>query len=551
MKQWIVLPVLLVSLAGCKINQHVAQGGNLESESGMNNCPEAVSCVVDVEDGAPFKETFTAVPGLGYVFAGWGKGLCADSAEPCSLDLGPDFTSYDTEVDLNARFERFESAHMIQPGYSVGAVNGFDLTFLNYSWRWTDVVGNIDSGSLAMFGSGCSVSASVMTPPLQGNEGVVGSGDCDDTFELGLSTAGRTGFVIPERRVQGVDFSAVDIGVDFSYLSQSANAFSTSVSTVTTNNTANGVATEGYFQTFYAKKSTDANIARLAGDWAVTRLEIEVAPTFEALYTVLTFPAEIVTEGGGALTVNEQAELIESEFKHYFDGSPARKSRFETTSGEAFSAPLTLTPQGELNLNAGDRDQPGRNPQISAGFIAPSHDFFVLAEGVPGIFSLRDGNPDLPSLDEFSAHQVLVGIKRNDTPELEGKKYRLVGVKFDVDNNVFSISPWSEDASLVFSANMEGKWKMSQKGKEVAFANSDQQGITSTESSDQLRFSYTVDPDGRIFFDMSRLAGLEQALVNGYASLDSEVLVFSHAISLNDATNGEIGMWLGLCTNCD
>ncbi|MEH6584127.1 MAG: hypothetical protein V7754_19495 [Halioglobus sp.] len=541
--------VFAVFLASCKITMHAGEGGGIKSGSGSNNCPETESCVVDIENGEPFSDIFTAVPTLGNVFAGWGRGLCGGDVTPCDIPLSAELTEYEFDGKLDARFEPFEPAHMILSGYSVGAVAG--LSFLNYSWRWNDVEGATGSNKLIISTSGCSVSASVLTPPAGNRDGVVGSGGCEQDSELLLSKSGRPGLVIPKVKPADTVFFERDIDIDFSSLSKSSNAFSTSIATVTTKNTSNGIATEGYYHSFYAKKSTNAKMTKLAGDWALTRLEIEVSPDFEALYTVLTFPAEIVTKGGGALAVDEEVEFIESEFKHYFDGSPVKKTRFETTSGEQFSLPLTLTPDGKLTLNAGDRDQPGRKPQIMAGFIAPGHDFFVLAEGVPGIYALRDGNLELPPLNEFSANQLMVGIKKNATPNLTGKKYRMVGVKFDVNNQGFNVSPWSNDAFLKFTSNKNGRWKKNEEGQKVAFGNSDGKGISGTASSKVVKFSYTVESDGRIFFDLAGLPNLDQDLINGYASLDNKVLVFSHALSLAGGTKGEIGMWVALCTNCD
>lgn len=72
------------SLAGCKIGVIVTQGGDVQSQSGANNCSAGNVCEIDIKD-TDFTESFIAIPKEGYVFSHWYSGdgfLCADSTDP-------------------------------------------------------------------------------------------------------------------------------------------------------------------------------------------------------------------------------------------------------------------------------------------------------------------------------------------------------------------------------------------------------------------------------------------------------------------------------------
>ena len=94
----------------------------------------------------------------------------------------------------------------------------------------------------------------------------------------------------------------------------------------------------------------------------------------------------------------------------------------------------------------------------------------------------------------------------------------------------------------------------------VAFANNDTLGVTTeTDIQGPIPFGYSIDgSDGRIMLDISALPGIEDDLINGYASVGGEVILLSIGIAYCDAddctgevaTSGDIGMWIGICTNC-
>lgn len=75
------------------------------SSSGLHDCPEAQSCVIDV-DGVPFSDTFTAIAAPGYRFAGWQEGLCGGQLASCVLQGIPvALTSLDVDTVLRPLFE--------------------------------------------------------------------------------------------------------------------------------------------------------------------------------------------------------------------------------------------------------------------------------------------------------------------------------------------------------------------------------------------------------------------------------------------------------------
>ncbi len=80
----LVFLALTSLVAGCKLTVHTGDGGNVQSLSGTRECTEGSNCVFDVTD-TQFKETFTAVPLLGFEFVKWQAGdgfLCGNSHNP-------------------------------------------------------------------------------------------------------------------------------------------------------------------------------------------------------------------------------------------------------------------------------------------------------------------------------------------------------------------------------------------------------------------------------------------------------------------------------------
>lgn len=85
-----ILIVLVVSivLAGCKLDVVVGEGGMVQSTSKTRDCATASNCTFEVTDTS-FTETFTAVALPGYKFERWQKGpeyLCFKTTDPtCKL----------------------------------------------------------------------------------------------------------------------------------------------------------------------------------------------------------------------------------------------------------------------------------------------------------------------------------------------------------------------------------------------------------------------------------------------------------------------------------
>jgi hypothetical protein len=427
-----------------------------------------------------------------------------------------------------------------------------ELGGLSYGFRQSDLTSDPPAMDHVLAGNDCIVVSSMRTITPFIAPFMATNGACEPESSLPVVTDSGFSIVLPGGESPPLSIQDTVLPVDLSALDGQFNAFSTSVGTSGLDVADFGFERRGFTQSFFAEKSDNAQITDLAGDWAFTRLELEVEPSGnDANYTVLTFPAEITTDDGGELFVPAGVEFIESEFNHTLDGSAVEKRRFEATVDTDISISIELSPDGQLFMNNGDTGQPGRNPQVFGGFIAPSSDFLVIAEGVPGIFPFRDGDETLPDVDQFSAHQLFVGIKRNGDPDLENRQFRLVGLKYHPNAESFELASWTESAQLAFGSNLEGSWRFETEGKRAKLDNNDLAGITDFAQSETIPFQYLVEDDGRIFIDLSGVEGVEESLVNGYASPDNRVLVFSHALSLDDATHGEIGMWIALCSNCD
>ena len=108
---------MAVALAGCKIVQTSTSGGPIVSASGDHDCAEGSVCEIDIPNGEPFRETFTAVARYGYAFAGW-RGtesyLCAGSEPACNVDIPGSVTAYDVTGFMTAEF--YHQPELVYPG---------------------------------------------------------------------------------------------------------------------------------------------------------------------------------------------------------------------------------------------------------------------------------------------------------------------------------------------------------------------------------------------------------------------------------------------------
>lgn len=102
-----VLASLVIS--ACQITQQVPANGYIVSSSGMYDCAEGETCIIDVVNGAGFSDTFTAVANPGYRFVAWqqaDKYLCGGSSAACALvDVPGSLTDQDLELFLAPIFE--------------------------------------------------------------------------------------------------------------------------------------------------------------------------------------------------------------------------------------------------------------------------------------------------------------------------------------------------------------------------------------------------------------------------------------------------------------
>ncbi|MEH6611609.1 MAG: hypothetical protein V7696_19735 [Halioglobus sp.] len=103
----IIFVVVIIALQSCRIIQTAPPSGSIISSSGNNDCMAGNTCVVDVQNGSTFNDTFTAVPEPGYTFRGWKKAkghLCGGKKAPCELRLPGNFTEIDFDASLVAVF---------------------------------------------------------------------------------------------------------------------------------------------------------------------------------------------------------------------------------------------------------------------------------------------------------------------------------------------------------------------------------------------------------------------------------------------------------------
>ncbi len=310
-----------------------------------------------------------------------------------------------------------------------------------------------------------------------------------------------------------------------------------------------------FVQAFMARKSVDAGIADLIGDWGIVRLEIE-SDTEENLYTVLSAPVTISDVDGGTFSV--QGTEIETEMIHFFDGSDPVRRYFEPTEID-FSFPIHVSPEGEVLVSIEGFGRPGQDSQNLAGFMSPAGDFLVLAEGWPEIHQARIGEVPEGAGDGFAAHQLFLGVRRDLNPDLAGKEYRLEGQSFWVSRWDFEMLPSGPEGiagGLIFDQNGEATLTLEDLIVFLPFYDSEQGGvIVETEDPDEIPLSYSVAADGRLNFDMSSITDPgDQAFFTGFVQEGGRVLILGLGFAgENDegGDQGQISMWVATCVNCD
>ena len=169
-------------LAGCKIVQTSTPGGSIASASGDHDCAEDSVCEIDIPNGEPFQESFTAVARYRYAFAGW-RGtesyLCAGLGPTCTVDIPGSITRYDATGYMTAEF--YHQPELLYPG-SLGAIPGIfaiEVTDINVMFRY--------AGDLDGDGDDDVVIASGTNPDEEftaARGGLILINEGDDTFDV-------------------------------------------------------------------------------------------------------------------------------------------------------------------------------------------------------------------------------------------------------------------------------------------------------------------------------------------------------------------------------
>lgn len=535
----ILILSLCFFLPGCRLVQIVSEGGSIISASRDNDCAEASTCIIDVENGSPFSETFFAQPNPGYVSAGWGKGLCQGKVDPCVADVDGDLTDQDVDLKLEARFVQPGTMHLLFTTLGVGAVGNDFVSALQYGFAQADLLGLSETEPAIDFTGRCEVrsfrlSRQAPTPPGWLAEGFCYNGAAEIEQAQGP-------FALDLGGVSG----GARLPVDLPALAEDSIGFSTSVVESTYDDPENFYLSNIFLQGFVARQADGAQIADLAGDWILTRLSLtsDDDPEDEVVYTTANYRASIAAAEGATLSFAGGASP-ETQFLQHLDGSPLERRYFGDVpvSGED-EFPVTLESDGAFAFLP-----PGS--QVVSGFATPNGDYLFLSEGVPNLYDLRQGG-EPPTAGEYSAYELMVGVRHNDNPLLQGRKYRIVGLTYRVTDDQVALYRWTDKARLQFTSASQLEWRYNRKGYRIEQANANLAGAVGLTDAQTLDVGYSVDSDGRILFDLAGLGNLDGSLVNGYASPDNRVLVFSHGLSFDGSQAGEIGLWLGLCTNCD
>lgn len=322
-----------------------------------------------------------------------------------------------------------------------------------------------------------------------------------------------------------------------------------------------------FIQTFAARKSENASIDDLVGEWGIVRLEIESLPEStdggifdpaEILYSSLSVPATITADDGGTFSIDGME--MESEIaQFYFDGMPSERRRFAPAPAN-FDFPIHVTPSGETFLEV-QEGREGEPHQHMTGFMSPDGDFMAFAEGWPSIHQARTNSVPEGAGESFAAHQLFLGVRLDPNPELAGREYQLTGQSFWVTRYDYEMSPAGPDQTGTLSFDSNGQTAtLSFGGRTVHMPvrNPTGDGFSdATETPRQLPpVDYAVDPDGRLNFDLSALTADDgtDALFSGFAQEGGEVLVLSFGYvedAGGDGDEGQVSLWIATCVNCD
>ena len=125
----VLLALTTLSLAGCKVQITVPEGGSVTSVSGAYACESGQVCTIDIND-VFFDEEFVGEPAPGYRFVHWRKvkrGLCWNRTQSCRMVSGAALF-HESFMELLASDEVFH----LEPVFIADSV---DTTYTGFSSR--------------------------------------------------------------------------------------------------------------------------------------------------------------------------------------------------------------------------------------------------------------------------------------------------------------------------------------------------------------------------------------------------------------------------------
>ena len=105
----LLVVVVLVTLAGCKVVIRSPSTGAVTTSSGNYTCASGVTCEIDINT-TEFYEKFQAEPSPGYEFIRWKKEfryLCGNKSGTCEIDMRPLASLEDVAELLSSDFTLF------------------------------------------------------------------------------------------------------------------------------------------------------------------------------------------------------------------------------------------------------------------------------------------------------------------------------------------------------------------------------------------------------------------------------------------------------------
>lgn len=296
-----------------------------------------------------------------------------------------------------------------------------------------------------------------------------------------------------------------------------------------------------FVHTIMARKSDNASIDDLVGDWGVVRLEINMGDgPKDILHSSVALPLRITDESGGMFDFSEDFFFTETELIQFATGANTQKEFF-TQYKENGKIPMTVdNAQGLITLQG-----------EQSGFMAPDGDFFAWGQSM-----IRADDPG--SEDLLSVHQWLFGVRRDDTPDLDGKTFRIAGPGHFAHSGGFEMVPWIDSASLAFKSGNKVDIVLDTSESSVEFASAGAEITRNNPAASTLSdLDYGVggtDKPGLIDIDVTAAAGVGDAFLTGFAQLGSRLLVLQYGTATDTGGGdyeGEISILFATCTNCD